>query len=119
MAHRSISDTWFLPTPENLYVLLLIATVYSQENLSQQDYTQSFGCDVPDVFGFPETELPQHSSFVLQIHRYNYLDMKIRDFIVHNTKYGATELQVINTNAINSELTDDMVLLWKAGNSNS
>ena len=70
---------------------------------------------MPDVFVFPKTELPQHSSFVLQIERYNYLDMKIGDFIVHNTKYGAAKLQVINANAINSELIDDMVLIGRLG----
>jgi len=53
------------------------------------------------------------------MHRYNYLDMKISEFVVHNTKYGVTKLQVINTNAIDSELINDMGLLWKAGNSSS
>lgn len=119
MAHRSISDTHFLLTPENLYVLLLLTTVYSQENLSQQAYIQPCRCDMPEVFVFPKTEFPQRSSFVLQIHRCNYLDMKSSDFIVHNVKHGGTKLQVINTNAINSELIDDMVLLWKAANSSS
>lgn len=45
--------------------------------------------------------------------------MKISYFIVHNTKYGAAKLQVINTNAINLEPIDYMVVLWKAGNSSS
>ena len=45
--------------------------------------------------------------------------MKISEFVVHNTKYGVTKLQVINTNAIDSELINDMGLLWKAGNSSS
>lgn len=119
MVCRSISGTCVLLTAENLYVLLLLTAVYSQENLSQQAYMQPCKCDMPDVFVLPKTELPQHSCFVLQIHRYNYLDMKISYFIVHNTKYGAAKLQVINTNAINLELIDDMVVQWETGNSSS